>query len=225
MTTRILEILAPRRGRRAVVLCDGPRPADATIASCLADGDLFICTDAAGRPYEDLPRPPDVVIGDFDTLGPPPADAGGVAFIHDAAQNTTDSEKALNHASAQDVADAVVLGALGGLLDHSLANASLPERYSWMLPVTLVSDTDVTVRVAAGDRIRWALPEGTVISLTPVGAGARGVDLQGVRWPLDGAELVWAGPSTISNQVVAPETTLSVAGGSLLVTVRLDGSP
>jgi len=222
MTARILDILAPRRGKRAVVLCDGPRPADELLASCLDDDDLFICTDAAGRPYSGLPRPPDIVIGDFDTLGSHPADDDVTRFVHDEAQNTTDSEKALNHASLEGCVDAVLLGALGGLIDHTLANAALPERFSWLLSVVLATDRDITIRMSAGDRAAWLLPEGSILSLNPIGPGARGVSLQGVRWPLTGADLPWAGPSTISNHVVAPEVTLSVSGGSLLASVRRD---
>ena len=216
----ILDILAPRRGRRAVVLCDGPPPAAETLASCLHHDDLFIATDAAGQPFNKLSRPPDVVIGDFDTLGTPPDDNSTTQFIHAIGQNTTDSEKALDHAAQAGCVDALVLGALGGLFDHSLSNAALPERFSWLLNVILVSDDDVTIRVAAGDQGFWDLPPQTLISLTPVGPGARGVDFDGVRWPLKGADLSWAGASTISNHVVDTPTRLSVSGGSLLFTVR-----
>jgi len=75
--------LFPKKGPRAVVLCDGPPPEDDLLRYWLNGADLFICADAAGHPYDHLPRIPDVVIGDFDSLAGRILDGrGGPQLLH-----------------------------------------------------------------------------------------------------------------------------------------------
>ena len=69
MAAMVLEQLEHEvAGARAVVLCDGPAPPADVMSRWLRDAEAFICTDAAGWPYTQLPRRPDLVIGDFDSL-------------------------------------------------------------------------------------------------------------------------------------------------------------
>lgn len=216
-----LAIITPKTGRRAVVLCDGVPPSAALLAAGLVKADLFVCADAAGRPHDRLPRRPDAVIGDFDTLGPPPAD-DGLRYLHDLDQDTTDAEKALEFALAEGCDEAVLLGAGGGHLDHVLANCALLERFAGRLDVALADDFGVTLRVGAGRDRAWQMPPGSTLSLNALGRGAAGVRLSGVSWPLDGAELAWGGRTAVSNRVVASPVRLSCTLGALLVTLRVD---
>ena len=121
----------PKQGRRAVVLCDGPPPSEAVLAYWLDGADLFVCADAAGHPYDHLPRVPDVVIGDFDSLsGRVLAGRGGPRFLRVDDPYTTDSEKALLYVCDAGCEEAVLLGATGWRLDHTLFNVQLLERFS-----------------------------------------------------------------------------------------------
>ena len=79
-----------------MVLCNGPRRRCPCCDYWLNGADLFVCADAAGHPYDHLPRMPDVVIGDFDSLAGRILDGrGGPKFLQVDDQYTTDSEKAL----------------------------------------------------------------------------------------------------------------------------------
>ena len=218
-------ILMPRRGRRVVVLADGEPPPPRLLAAHLAIADLFLCADAAGRPYARLPRLPDAVVGDLDTLGGDVRDVpAGVQVVHDTQQDTTDAEKALDFAAQAGCREAVLLGAGGGLLDHALHNALLPERWAGRLRLLLADAGTAAVRVGAGESCTWDLPPGTTFSLLPLPGGARGVACDGVRYPLRDAAVDGRGPATVSNEVAGGPVRLSVAGGSLLAVVRRAGS-
>ncbi len=214
--------LFPRRGKRAVILCDGPPPPRGVLAYWLEGADLFLCADRAGYPYDHLPKRPDVVIGDFDTLaGDLPEAPDRSRFIHCAEQDTTDSEKALLHAQGAGCVEAVLLGATGWLLDHTLFNCSLPERFAGRLAICLASARDTTIRLGPGECLSLEIPQGTGFSLMPLVGPVTGVRLDGAAFPLRGGRIeIAGGPAPISNRVIAPPLALSIAEGSLLVSVR-----
>jgi len=208
------------------VLCDGPAPSPALLDYWLAGADLFVCCDAAGWPHEALPRRPDAVIGDFDTLaGRVIAGGGPTRWLRDPAQDTTDSEKALLWLVAQKVDEAVLLGATGDRLDHTLFNCGLVERFAGRLRVCLTDAQHDCVRVGPGEEVAWDLRAGTLFSLLPLAGPATGVAVANALWPLEKTTIRTAGPATVSNRVLDPPLRIAVTGGSLLVTVQRQGWP
>ncbi|PID80827.1 hypothetical protein CSB20_05485 [bacterium DOLZORAL124_64_63] len=123
--------LFPRRGLRAVVLCSGPPPEDELLRYWLTGSDFFVATDSAGHPYDHLPIPPDVVIGDFDSLsGRVLVGRSGPRFLQVDDQYTTDSEKALLFLVEQGIEEVIFLGATGWRVDHTLYNLQLLEQFA-----------------------------------------------------------------------------------------------
>ncbi len=222
MTTfEILNVILPGDGRRAVVLCDGTPPSNKLLQSCLDGAELFVCADRAGWPHEQLPRRPDVVIGDLDTLGGiPNTPHSATHYILDEDQSTTDTEKALTHAAHHGCTQALLLGATGGHLDHTLANCAQPERFAATIRTILVNDFGLTLHIPASQPVSWLLPVGTQFSVMAIGHPAHDVTVTGARWPLLNEKVAWGGASTISNEVTNPPLTISSGNGSLLVTIR-----
>ena len=143
------------------------------LAYWLTGADLFVCADAAGHPYDHLPRPPDVVIGDFDSLsGRVLAGRGGRAFLQVDEPYTTDSEKALLYVCGEGCEEAVLLGATGWRLDHTLFNVQLLERFSDRLRLCLSGYLSDCVRLGPGAHESWALPAGHAFSLLPLAGEA-----------------------------------------------------
>ena len=223
---RIARALFPKHAPRALLLCAGAPPPAATLALWLAEADLFVCTDAAGRPYESLPRRPDLVVGDFDTLGDPaPTDEGGTRFLLREDQSRTDAEKALAQISQEGFGEAVLLGARGGRLDHSVHNLSLLESFAGVLRICLADEYGVTVRLAPGRPAFFALPVGTLFSLLALAGRARGVGLGGAEFPLADATLRFGREASVSNRVAASPLRVELAEGSLLLSAALSEMP
>lgn len=210
----------PKQGKRAVVLCDGPPPEDQLLRYWLTGAELFICADAAGHPYEHLPRVPDVVIGDFDTLAGRVLDSRqGTRFLQVEDQYTTDSEKALIYALELGVTEAVLMGAAGWRIDHTIYNCQLLERFAREMRICLAGPYADVVRLGGGDQVSWALPVGTRFSLLPALGPVAKVTLDGATYPLLAEDIVPGGPAAISNRVAVSPLLISVGRGSLLVAV------
>lgn len=211
----------PKRGKRAVIMCDGPPPPTDLLIYWLTGADLFLCTDRAGHPYENLPKMPDMVIGDFDSLaGSIITGRGGPVYMHDSCQDTTDSEKALFFAKSESCTEAVLLGATGWLLDHTLHNCSLLEQFADRLRICLADEYSTSLRLGAGDSVSWNFPVGTEFSLIPL-AGPVVVDrLQGGSWALEDSILEFGVNSAVSNLISDPPLFISIDSGSVMVILR-----
>ncbi len=165
---------------------------------------------------------PDLVIGDMDSL-PEEARAvlmaEGCRFIeHPRAKDETDLELALAHAVQEGAREIVVLGALGGRLDHALAN---------ILLLTLPSLAGVPVRIAEGDQqallvrggeaVELEGAPGDLVSLVPLGGDARGVTTRGLAWALTGDTLHLGSSRGVSNEMTSDKAGIQVGDGLLLV--------
>jgi thiamine pyrophosphokinase len=215
-----------KKGTRAVVLCNGPPPPAPLLEYWLNGADLFVCADAAGHPYDHLPRTPDVVIGDFDSLAGRILDGrSGPKFLQVADQFTTDSEKALLYLVEQGVAEAVLMGATGWRLDHTLFNVHLLERFADRLRICIAGHHADTVRLGAGAEVSWDLPRGTLFSLIPMCGEVTAVTLEGARYPLLGETLAPGGFATISNRVDVSPLLVTIGEGSVLVAVDRETGP
>lgn len=210
----------PKQGPRAVVLCAGPPPEDDLLRYWLTGADFFVCTDAAGHPYDELPYSPDVVIGDFDSLSGLVLDGrDGPRFLQVDDQYTTDSEKALLFLIEQGIEEVVLLGSTGWRLDHTIFNCQLVERYADKLRICIAGPHADTVRIGPGTNVSWDLPSGSRFSLLPIMGKVTGVTIEGARFPLLGDLLEPGGPALISNQVFVSPLLISVGEGSMLVAV------
>jgi len=208
------------KGRRAVILCDGPAPPSDLIAYWLHGAEMFICTDAAGHPYTQLPCPPDVVIGDFDSLtGRIIEGRDGPRYLQVSDQHTTDSEKALLYAVDQGFTEAVLLGATGWYLDHTLFNVHLLERFADRLDICLAGYKADTIRLGAGSHVSWELQPGTRFSVLPLAGEVKNVTVEGAEFPILAETLVPGGRATIGNRVEMSPLLISVGAGSLMVSV------
>jgi len=210
----------PKQGPRAVVLCDGPPPEPQLLFYWLTGADLFVCADAAGHPYDELPRMPDLVIGDFDSLAGRIIDGrDGPRYLRVESQDTTDSEKALIYLAERGIEEAVLLGATGWRLDHTLYNCQLLERFAGDLRICVAGPFADTVRIGSGESVSWSLAVGTRFSLLPLNGTVRGVTLEGAEFPLLGDTLETGGFATVSNRVAVTPLLITVGEGSVLASV------
>ncbi|HOX24637.1 MAG TPA: thiamine diphosphokinase [Candidatus Krumholzibacteria bacterium] len=210
----------PKKGPRAVILCDGPPPPPGVLEYWLGGADLFVCTDAAGHPYDELPVPPQIVIGDFDALAGRVLDGrAGPKFLRVDEQETTDSEKALLYLLDQGFTEAVLVGAVGWRLDHTLYNTMLLERFAGRMRLAIAGLRADGVRLAPGQTVSWSLDLGTNFSLLPLRGQSRGVTIDGAKYPLLDGDLGPDGVGGISNRVTYDPLLIRAGDGPLLVLV------
>jgi thiamine pyrophosphokinase len=216
---RIADIVFAKTGQRAVILGCGDRPDAETVAQWVEMAEYFFAADWCPDVFASLPRRPDAIIGDLDTMAGQLIGKDDPPLLGVEDQDTTDVEKCLLHARDLGCSEAILLGATGGRLDHTLYNISLLEGFADRLRVCVANDHGTTVRIGAGERVNWDLPPGTRFSLAPLAAPALLGGTDGARWPLSDEVLVFGGDLSISNEVAAPPLRLEVLGGSILATV------
>jgi thiamine pyrophosphokinase len=207
-------------GRAVALVFAGGDPVDGDIAARLPQsGVTVIAADSGVEHALALGRPVDLVIGDFDSADPAAVEAavagGAEVRRYPADKDKSDLELALHAARAGGAKRVLVVGGYGGRLDHFLANALLLASPSFAdLDIeALVGDARITVIHRAAD---LSGTPGDVVSLLAVGGPARGVRTAGLRFSLQGEDLLPGSTRGVSNEFSKPAATVSLEHGALL---------
>jgi thiamine pyrophosphokinase len=207
---------------RAIIIAAGEAEKHGGWERWVRAGDWIIGADGGAARALDWGLVPQVVIGDMDSL--PAAlrgelEARGSAFIeHPRAKDETDLELALNYAVQQGAEEILVLGALGGRLDHTLANLlllALPSLEGVL--VRVVNGAGEVLLVGSKRRITLQGSPGDLVSLLPIGGDACGVTTTGLAWALQSDRLRFGFSRGVSNEMTAREARVEVEQGLLLV--------
>ena len=190
----------------------------AHFATCDASGvfDYVIAVDAGFAELERIGRTPDLALGDFDSLGYVPKCKRVVR--HPVKKDKSDLELALDRAEGRNFTDLVVYGALGGRLDHTVANLQLLARYAEEGANVTAIGPDCAARFVVGPDV-YELPlldEGTVsvFALTPE---AHGVIERGMQYSINDETLSNRTTRGLSNELVGLDAAVAVEEGTLLV--------
>lgn len=180
-----------------------------------APGDYVI---AADRGYDSLMAygvTPDLVVGDFDSLGYTPTHPNLIQLPVE--KDDTDVVFALRQGLDLGYRRFVLLGGVGGRLEHTLGNLQILD---WLT-------TQGAQGFLAGEKtVATALRNGTLtfpstmagyLSIFCNSGTAHGVTLTGLKFPLDHDTLLSSFPIGVSNQFLNQEACVSVEDGSLLL--------
>jgi thiamine pyrophosphokinase len=205
---------------KACVLANGEYRHPERLVRVVQEADVVIAADGGANWLAAQGLVPDVLVGDMDSVTDEVRAVievqGGRLVTAPQAKDETDLELALLEAVAMDVQQITVLGALGGRIDHALANVQL-------LALTALRGRDV--RLYDGTSYLWLTDSrtrvqgepGDLVSLIPLGGDVRGVRTQGLAYPLRG-ETLFVGPARgTSNVMTGDEATIALEAGTLLV--------
>lgn len=153
-----------------------------------------------------------LVIGDLDSLSfPIPPNLRVLRVPRE--KDATDLELALDHALSLGAKEILVVGAFGARLDHTLANASLLEKYD--VPIILSHGGSRLYLVM--DRLEIQAQPGDLVSLLPLTSEVRGISTWGLRYALEEGVLFRASTRGVSNEVVATPCGVRFHTGKLLL--------
>jgi thiamine pyrophosphokinase len=180
----------------------------------------LICADGGARHLEAAGMIPTLIVGDMDSLARGSRasyEAMGVRILrHPRDKNETDTELALREAFAMAPTEVRIWGALGGRIDHALANLSLlVQGIERGVEVRLIDEWCELFLVTGCAVIEGR--EGQTVSILPFMDEASGVTLRGFEYPLTKASMVLGRPWGISNVLKARQGVIEVDSGRLLV--------
>lgn len=203
---------------RALIVLGGDAPGGELLARCMREADLTIAADSGLAAFDAAGLAPDLIVGDMDSV-PPDVLARYAQRVPqhrlNCIKDDTDGVDALDMAIARGADTITLLGALGGRLDHALANLMLLVRAHRKGARAVILDGQVRIERVDGEAvIKDAV--GDTVSLLPLGS-AQGVTLQGFFYPLSGASLDVDYPLGVSNVVTQDEARISVQHGDLLL--------
>lgn len=188
------------------------------------EGDYVIAADAGCIPLEKLGIVPDLLIGDMDSLreqGRNPADHQGNKKILPEHKDDTDMLAAIRYGLEMGYRIFYIHGALGGRLDHTLANIQcllfLQHRGATGY---LYGDGCSLELLCNGTRFYPATMKGR-ISVFAYGGQAKGVTEKGLAYTVENAVLEPEFPIGVSNEFMGCDSSIQVKSGMLLLYTEL----
>lgn len=178
--------------------------------------DYVIAVDGGYAILEEVGVAPDMVLGDFDSLGYVPKGIRTSKFSSH--KDKSDMELAFERAKSRRFDTVYAFGVLGGRLDHTVANMQVGARFSELgLSVFMVGMDEVLAFVTGPDVFEAeARDEGTVsvFSLSDV---SEGVFERGMEWNLDDVTLTNRTSQGLSNELVGEPVMVGVEKGTIVV--------
>lgn len=180
--------------------------------------DKIIAADGGARHCLILKFTPDLIVGDFDSIGKEVdqsfEDVRKLTFPKD--KNETDLEIAILEAFRLNENEVTLFAATGKRVDHTLVNLHLLKRFSGKLFIENEEETIFALGSDFGFKTHEIeVMKGQTISLLPLGSQVIGVSTEGLRWNLNDQNLDETFLS-ISNICLSNKIKVSVNKGNLL---------
>lgn len=201
--------------KSAVIFCSGELDDDALFCPEKREDWFVVCADGGYRHAERLGILPDMIIGDCDSASHPyPKEIPHQ--IYPSQKDATDAQLCLDWAIEQGCTEVLILGGLGGRLDHEFSNYSL---------LLYALKQGVKVRLKNKQNEIWMEDhpfsvegEDGYISFFPYGGAVEGFSIRGLRYELAPTTLTGDRSLTACNEFVSGKTgEISFENGYLLV--------
>ena len=178
--------------------------------------DLCIAADSGYKNAKALGDKVSVFVGDFDSyIGELPESVEIIKVP--AEKDFSDRQLAVKEALSRGADDIVIIGGLGGRLDHTLSNLDiLPEL--WKMRVHAVI-TDGTNRVRYLDSTSTLIARSgyRYVSILAISEKLKGVSIEGCKYPLDNATVLRSNQYAVSNEITGNCALISVKKGACYI--------
>lgn len=177
--------------------------------------DFVIAADGGVKVLEELGILPNLIIGDFDSLGYIPT--GENVIVHPVKKDETDMMLAVSKAVEMGFKYIVIFGGTGGRIDHTVAN--------WQVMLD-ASIKGITISMIDKNNEYYVLTNGTLnisgkeckgFSVFAFGKEAKGVFIKGGKYEADDVDLYPNFPMAVSNSFIDKTVEITVREGSLLI--------
>jgi len=199
-----------------LIICGGTPPKKQLLENHLSKADYKIGADSGGHVYLGYGFTPDIVLGDMDSFKYSNHENINILKLED--QNSTDLDKALNHALEKGATTCTVLGAFGKRIDHQQKNLSSLVEYHDRFE-SLVFEDDYGRTFLADSPYEEEFHMDTTISFFPVSGFVENFISSGVQYPLNNVTLEPGTQDATSNKVTASPVSLEFSSGKLAVFV------
>lgn len=201
--------------KRCVIVGGAPITEYDRIAGMLRPDDYVIYCDCGLDHMNKLGAKADLIVGDFDSHPVPDADAELIRLP--VAKDDTDTVYAAREALNRGYDDFLIIGAIGGRFDHSLANASLLLMLHRAGARAVLADDFSDMEILGASPVEIS-EKYRFFSLACIFGAAGGVNIQGAKFPLADGRIEPDYQYAVSNEVLPGQVaTVSVKDGEVLL--------
>jgi len=211
--------------KRAVILSSGEIGVLNFYKKIIRRNDKIICADGGLRFAKKLGLKPDVLIGDFDSLkkselsGLNKTKTKILSFPKE--KDKTDTQLAVEYAISSGVGEIIMLGSLGGRIDHLLSNIHLL-RLGVKKSITIkILDEFNEIRII-DKALNFRTRKGETLSLLPLTEKVKGIYTEGLKYPLKNGTMVLGNPYGVSNETISSKVKIKIRSGLLLLIRNLE---
>ena len=181
--------------------------------------DTIICADAGADVAKKVGILPQVVIGDFDSISRVNLEFYNrnkdVTLVNIREQETTDMEKAIVFTlSTGRIADIIIIGAGGSRTDHFLHTIGLMFKYRNKARIRIIEGENLITLKTKSFRDKCKV--GETVSLIPYGGQVNNTGAIGLKFPVQGENLIPGIKESISNQASRESISVNFDSGNLL---------
>lgn len=205
------------RTMTALIIANGPLPAQPNLSRLFAAADLIVCADGGANQARKRGVKPDIILGDLDSISPATKKYFSrvpIVLIED--QESTDLEKAISFCVHRGIRQADIIGALGERIDHATGSLGCFKKFGKEIELRF-HDAYGALSCVRGTRT-FAARKGQKISLIPLDR-CSGITTRNLLYPLNNETLELGRREGISNQATSSAVTVSVKKGTLLLYV------
>ena len=181
------------------------------------EGDLKIAADSGYANAVALGVTPSVVLGDFDSLDKKTLPKGIEIHTVPTEKDFTDTQMAVDFALARGCNDLVIIGGLSGRLDHTLSNLAVLEEMHDRRVHAVITDGFNRVRFLRNGSTLVARSAYRYLSILAADPVVKGVDTEGLKYPLKNAKLSRLNQYAVSNEITGNCALISVKKGGILL--------
>lgn len=184
------------------------------IRSFLREDDFFVFCDSGLKHRERLGTKPQLIVGDFDSFEKPQTQTETIVLPCE--KDDTDTMYAVKEGVRRGAEEFLILGAVGGRLDHTLGNVAILEYLDALGKKGCIADdysliTIVSDKADIDDSFSY-------FSLLGICGVAKGITVVNAKYPLNDAEITCEYPYGISNEVIKGTTAkVKIREGRLLL--------
>lgn len=180
-----------------------------------ASGDFIIAADQGYDNVLSLGLDPDLVVGDFDSLGKIP-DRENVITLP-VRKDMTDVGYAVEKGFERGCREFILYGAVGGALDHTFANVVIAHDIARRGARALLIGEEYSFTVLHETSIAFKARQSGRISVFALDGMAEGVTIRGLSYEVEDFDVACTDHIGVSNAFIGQAAEISVKKGDLLV--------
>ncbi len=175
---------------------------------------LIIAADAGYKVLCDIGITPDIVVGDFDSLGYTPDHPE--TEVHSPVKDDTDMMLAVERGIENGCDEFCIFGATGGRIAHTLGNLQVLAFLAEKGFSGYVFDRDTVITAVCESALAFDKDASGYISLMPFGCDKAEVTLNGFKYEVEHCGLPYSRPLGISNEFTGKTARLTVHSGTVV---------